>query len=135
MKYEYSHAKWRKKEQMKLINANVITRHNAIIISCDKQCFYNMFMKVAAIVFLFLIRLRYPHSKSLSEIIRRRYGDKIIKRLRKFEKIDYRLNFSFLNKENKKLLLELKESLLIMRDKPSLNRNIRSGPLYVFDKV
>ena len=50
-----------------------------------------MFMKVAAIIFLFLIRLRFPESKSLSHIIRRRYGDKIIKRLRKFEKIDYHL--------------------------------------------
>ena len=50
-----------------------------------------MFMKVAAIVFLFLIRLRFPHSKSLSQIIRRRCGDKTIKRLRKFEKIDHRL--------------------------------------------
>ena len=39
------------------------------------------------------------------------------------------------NKENKKFLLELKESLLIMRDKPSLNRKIRSAPLYLFDKV
>ena len=44
-------------------------------------------------------------------------------------------NFSVLTKENKKFLLELKESLLIMRDKPSLNRNIRSAPLYQFDKV
>ena len=44
-------------------------------------------------------------------------------------------NFSVLAKENKKFLLELKESLLIMRDKPSLNRNIRSAPLYLFDKV
>ena len=43
-------------------------------------------------------------------------------------------NFSVLTKENKKFLLELKESLLIMRDKPSLNRNIRSAPLYLFDK-
>ena len=43
-------------------------------------------------------------------------------------------NFSVLTKENKKFLLELKESLLIMRDKP-LNRNIRSAPLYLFDKV
>ena len=50
-----------------------------------------MFMKVAAIVFLFPIRLRFPHSKSLSQIIRRRYGDKITKRLCKFEKIEYRL--------------------------------------------
>ena len=48
-------------------------------------------MKVAAIVFLFPIRLRFLQSKSLSQIIRRRHGDKIIKRLRKFEKTDYRL--------------------------------------------
>ena len=33
-------------------------------------------------------------------------------------------DFSILMCENKKFLLELKESLLIMRDKPSLNRNI-----------
>ena len=58
-----------------------------------------MFMKVAAIVFLFLIRLRFLHSKSLSQIIRRRYGDKIIKRLRKFEKIDYRLRKAELDLE------------------------------------
>ena len=44
-------------------------------------------------------------------------------------------NFSVLTKENKKFLLELKESLLIMRDKPSLNRSIRSVPLFLFDKV
>ena len=44
-------------------------------------------------------------------------------------------NFSVLAHENKKYLLEIKESLLIMRDKPSLNRNINSAPLYVFDKV
>ena len=44
-------------------------------------------------------------------------------------------NFGVLTKENKKFLLELKESLLIMRDKPSLNRNIRSASLYLFDKV
>ena len=38
-------------------------------------------------------------SKSLSQIIRRRYGDKIIKRLRKFEKIDYRLRKAELDLE------------------------------------
>ena len=43
-------------------------------------------------------------------------------------------NFTVLTKENK-LLLELKESLLIMRYKPSLNRNIRSALVYLFDKV
>ena len=44
-------------------------------------------------------------------------------------------NFSVLAHENKKYLLEIKESLLIMRDKPSLNRNINSAPLYLFYKV
>ena len=40
-------------------------------------------------------------------------------------------NFGVLTKENRKFVLELKESLLIMRDKPSLNGNIRSAPLYL----
>ena len=44
-------------------------------------------------------------------------------------------NFSVQTEENKRFLLELKESVLIMRDKPSLNRNIKSAPLYLFDKV
>ena len=44
-------------------------------------------------------------------------------------------NFSVLINENGKFLLELKESFLIMRDKHSLNRNVRSKPLYLFEKV
>ena len=44
-------------------------------------------------------------------------------------------NFSVITKKNKTFLLELKESLLIMRDKPSLNRKIRSTPLCLFDRV
>ena len=44
-------------------------------------------------------------------------------------------NFSVLAHENKRHLLEIKESLLIMRDKPLLNRNINSALLYLFDKV
>ena len=42
-------------------------------------------------------------------------------------------DFSILTRESKKFLLELKESLLIMRDKPFLNRSITSAPLYLFD--
>ena len=38
-------------------------------------------------------------------------------------------NFSVLAHENKKFLLEIKGSLLIIRDKPSLNRNINSVPI------
>ena len=43
-------------------------------------------------------------------------------------------SLSLLTKENKKNLLELKESLLIMRDKCSLKRKIRSPPLDLFGK-
>ena len=43
--------------------------------------------------------------------------------------------FSILTLENKKFLLELKESLLIIRDKPSLNKNITSPQLYIFDRA
>ena len=38
-------------------------------------------------------------------------------------------SFSRLTKENRKFVLELKESLVLMKDKPSLNRNIRFAPL------
>ena len=55
-----------------------------------------MFMKVAAIVFLFLIRLRFPQSKSLSQIIRTRYGDKINEIIKK---TDYRLRKAELDLE------------------------------------
>ena len=42
---------------------------------------------------------------------------------------------TILMRQNKRFLLELKDSLLIMRDKPSLNRNITSAPLYIFDRA
>ena len=44
-------------------------------------------------------------------------------------------DFSIVTRDNSKFLLELKESLLILRDKPSLNRNITSAPLYLFNKA
>ena len=48
-------------------------------------------MRVAAIVFLFLIRLRFTKSKLISDILSRRYGQSTLKRIRKFEKLDYSL--------------------------------------------
>ena len=41
--------------------------------------------------------------------------------------------FSVLCHENKKCTLKLKESLIIMRDRPSMNRNIRSTFFYLFE--
>ena len=42
-------------------------------------------------------------------------------------------DFAIFLKENNKFKLHLKESLLIKRDKPELNRNIYSYPLELFD--
>ena len=44
-------------------------------------------------------------------------------------------DFSVLCHESMKYLLELKESLLIMRDRPPMNRNIHSAPCYLFEGV
>ena len=43
--------------------------------------------------------------------------------------------FSVLCHENKKYLLELKGSLSKMRDRPLMNWNVRSAPLYLFEWV
>ena len=50
-----------------------------------------MLMRVAAIVFLFLIRLQFPKSKSISAILQRKYGHRTFNRIPKFEKLYYRL--------------------------------------------
>ena len=43
-------------------------------------------------------------------------------------------DFNILVRENKTFFLELKKSLLIMRKEPSLNKNITSPPLYLFNR-
>ena len=50
-----------------------------------------MIAKVLTLVFLFLIRLRFPSRKSIAEIIRKCYGSDTVKQLRKFEKLDYKV--------------------------------------------
>ena len=50
-----------------------------------------MFMRVAILVLLFLARIRFPKTESIPSIIRRRYGDKVLREVRQFEKLDYKL--------------------------------------------
>ena len=45
------------------------------------------------------------------------------------------VDFTILAQGTNKFLLEIKESLLIKRDKPILNKNISSAPLFLFNKV
>ena len=50
-----------------------------------------MFIHVAVFVFLFLGRVRFLKSKSIVEVIQSRYSENTVKRIRKLEKLDYRL--------------------------------------------
>ena len=41
-----------------------------------------------SLVFIFLTRLRFPSKLSFVEVLRKRYGDRILELVRKFEKTD-----------------------------------------------
>ena len=61
---------------------------------------------------------------------------KMVKPMKNSAVCDHLLHCSYLPSfdnisahENKKFLLEIKENLLIMKDKPSLDKNISSAPI------
>ena len=63
---------------------------------------HEMLMKVFGLVFLFIIHLCFPRSQSIADVIRKRYSDKPLKNVRKFERLDYQvrkcqLDIEFLN--------------------------------------
>ena len=45
---------------------------------------------VLSLVFIFLLRLRFPINKSIAQIVTDRYGKQTLKFLRKFENLDYK---------------------------------------------
>ena len=50
-----------------------------------------MIIRVLSLVFLFIVRLRFPSDKLIANFIGSRYNDKIVKRLRRFEKLDFKV--------------------------------------------
>ena len=50
-----------------------------------------MIVKVLGLVFLFIILIRFSKGKSMADIIRSRYGEAFVRKVRKFEKSDYKL--------------------------------------------
>ena len=55
---------------------------------------------MAAIIYLFLIQLQFPKSKSISNILCRRHGQNKLKRLQKFDKLNYCLHKAKLDLES-----------------------------------
>ena len=56
-----------------------------------------MFLRTLALVFMFLVHLRFPSRLSLLQVIRNRYGDIIVKLVGKFEKVDFKHRKATLN--------------------------------------
>ena len=59
----------------------------------------SMFIKAIGLVFLFIIRLRFPARFSIADVVRNRYGDVTLRTVCKFEKLDYKLRNSQLDLE------------------------------------
>ena len=47
-------------------------------------------IRVITLVFLFLVRCRFPTQFSIISILRKRYGEKLVKSVRKLEKLDFK---------------------------------------------
>ena len=50
-----------------------------------------MIVRLLSLVFLFIVRFRFPSEKYVAEVIRKRYNNNIVKQIRKFEKLDYKI--------------------------------------------
>ena len=50
-----------------------------------------MIIRVFSLVFLFIVRLRFPSDKSIANVIRSCYNDEIVKQIHGFEKLDFKI--------------------------------------------
>ena len=62
--------------------------------------------RLFAYVLLFVVKCRFPASKSVADIIRRRYGDNTLAKIRRLEKLDYKLRKCDLDVEFLQICLE-----------------------------
>ena len=50
-----------------------------------------MIVRVLSLVFLFIVRLRFPLDKSIANVLRSHYNDEIVKQIRRYEKLDFKI--------------------------------------------
>ena len=67
-----------------------------------------MIVRIIGLV-LFIIRIRFPRGKSIADIIRNRYGEAFVKKIRRFEKCDFKLRKCHLDL---RFLLDCKKTVL-----------------------
>ena len=89
----------------------------------------NMIVRIIGLVFLFIIRIRFPRGKSIADIIRNRYGEAFVKKIRRFEKCDFKLRKCHLDL---RFLLDCKKNGVIpkfLRFKLA-NRHLNNSHVY-----
>ena len=87
-----------------------------------------MLLRICTLVFLFLARLRFPSSKS-PKIIKDRYGESVLKLVRKFERTDLRCRKAELDLSFLKYCFENSLTPKFLRFKVS-NRSLKSPDAY-----
>ena len=88
-----------------------------------------MIVRIIGLVFLFVIRIRFPKGKSIADIIRNRYGESFVKKIRRFEKCDFKLRKCHLDL---RFLLDCKKNGVIpkfLRFKLA-NRHLKNSHVY-----
>ena len=88
-----------------------------------------MIVRIIGLVFLFIIRIRFPRGKSIADIIRNRYGEAYVKKIQSFEKCDFKLRKCHLDL---KFLLDCKNNGVIpkfLRFKLA-NRHLKNSHVY-----
>ena len=50
-----------------------------------------MMIYILSLAFLLIVRCRFPRNKSIADVIRSRYGTDTVRKLRKFEKLDFKI--------------------------------------------
>ena len=89
----------------------------------------NIIVRIIDLVFLFIIRIRFPRGKSIADIIRNRYGEAYVKKIRRFEKCNFKLRKCHLDL---RFLLDCKNNGVIpkfLRFKLA-NRHLKSSHVY-----
>ena len=61
------------------------------------MAFRSTALRIATLVFLFIVRIRFPASESLIGVLRKRYGRDLVKEIRTLEKIDFKLKKAILD--------------------------------------
>ena len=85
-----------------------------------------MLVRTIGLVFLFIIRIRFPRGKSIADIIRNRYGEAFVKKMRRFEKCDFKCHLDL------RFLLDCKKNGVIskfLRFKLA-NRHLNNSHVY-----